>query len=114
LIFFTATARLAGELKLQVVVHVQLEAAIEVQVGPEESTQTTPVLVGQLLPSLGVPQDDLDHDRVEVGDRRLSEVEGERGHLHVLFVVACEVAGLAGVRRLSGRGIALRTGAAGQ
>jgi hypothetical protein len=56
-------------------VHVQLEASVEVEVGPEQGGEATPVGVGEPLTPRGISQDGLDQDGVEVADRGLDEVE---------------------------------------
>lgn len=76
--------------------HVELQAALQVEVGPEESRKAAQVFGGETgPPGRVVAQDDLDQVGIEVGDRGLDEVEREGGHLDVLAVVAGQVAGLA-------------------
>lgn len=81
--------------EVELFAHVQLEPPVEVEVGPEQGGQAAPVGVGEFLLPFRLGHDELHHAGVEVDDRGLDQVQGQRGDLHVLFVVTGQVAGLA-------------------
>ncbi|MFI7610909.1 alpha/beta fold hydrolase [Nonomuraea terrae] len=58
----------SGDSQLQVPVHVELEASVQVQMRPEQGGQSPPIGRAQLLLPGGIKQHHLDQVRVEVGD----------------------------------------------
>ncbi len=74
--------------KVEVGVHVELEAALEVDVGLEQGGQAAPVGVNEAVPPGRVARHDLDHDRVDVGEAAWIRWSGQGGDLGVLPVGA--------------------------
>jgi hypothetical protein len=64
-------------------------------VRPEQGGQSAPAGVGEPVPPGWVAQHDLDHDRDDLGQGGLDEMQRERGCLGVLPVRAGQVPGLA-------------------
>lgn len=61
--------------EVQVAVHVELEPAVGVHVGPENRGEAAPTCLGELVRPLGLGQDFLDQVRVDVDQSRLEEVQ---------------------------------------
>lgn len=79
----------------EVGVHVELEAAVGVHVGPEQRGQGPPVGVGEPLLPLLLAQDVLEKQGVDVHQRRLEQVQRQHRDLLGLLVGAGQVAVLA-------------------
>ena len=72
--------------EVEVGVHVEVEGAVRVDVGPEQGREGSTVIVGQALGPLGVGEHFLDEQGVDVNERRLQEVQREHRDFLVFAV----------------------------
>ncbi len=93
---------------VEIGVHVELEAAVEVDVGLEQGGQAAPLGVNEAVPPGRIAQHDLNHDGVDVAEGGLDQVDGQGGDLGVLPVGAGEIAALA-VEDVGVRGVPVST-----
>jgi hypothetical protein len=75
--------------------HVELDFAVWQDVCPEQGDQAAEILGGEDAGPFGFGEDVLDHERVDVDERCLQDVQGEHPELLLVAAVGGELAALA-------------------